>query len=611
MTRKHWFLSGAAVLLVALGVVVWLTGYTTVPDEHGWIYVAERGGGCESVPPGSELWLWPLFEDVVQVKAGLNELRRTITVPAKNGGLELELVVDLELDTTVALAGVERWGADFPDALLAEFTAEGLAGYSYAGTVEELYGDGRDEAAAEIAALLDDWLGDATVFEPRRVALPSAPNYHLDGYPTPKVIVLGIDALDDELLEGMLELDLLPNFARLRREGYLDRLDSEPPYFSPMVWNTMATGKSAEEHGIEGFVYTDPETGDEVPYSAADREVSAFWEALGDYDADSIVVNWYYTWPTGEMDGWILTNYAWEPQYGKGFTGVEGFDELEGKTWPPDLLEEVDPVVDERPYIAEEDYPLHEELGMVPAPADELNTMYPLPHYLERDILAANAMFYLMDEKDWHIAAVYQEFPDVLCHLAWPVHAFHWERLTGEPANLPQIPPERREMADVMAESVIQSYQLADKLLGMAMERWGDEAVILVVSDHGFDTIYPSERILIGDDAWKEMHFWHDPDGVFALWGPNIRQGAVGDGVTIYDFLPTLLAAAGLPVPADMPGEIAAEAFEPGYYEWYLAGPQAEAPATWDTEKRDVGSELAQALTDAELERLRALGYLQ
>jgi len=199
----------------------------------------------------------------------------------------------------------------------------------------------------------------------------------------------------------------------------------------------------------------------------------------------------------------------------------------------------------------------------------------------------------------------------VLCHLAWPAHAHYWEHLTGEPAHLASIPPGRREMADEIGESVIQAYQLADKLLGIAMERWGEEAVILVVSDHGFDTIYPPETIMIGGDAWMEMSFWHDPDGVFALWGPNIRQGAVGDGVTIYDFLPTLLAAAGLPVPADMTGEIVEEAFEPGYFEWYLTGPQAEAPETWDTEMRDVGSELAQTLSEAELERLRSLGYLQ
>ena len=233
-----------------------------------------------------------------------------------------------------------------------------------------------------------------------------------------------------------------------------------------------------------------------------------------------------------------------------------------------------------------------------------------MPHYLERDILSANAAFWLMDNTDWQIAAVYQEFIDVLCHLIWPAHAYHWEKLTGEPTNLPPIPLYRRELTKNAGGSVIEAYRFADKLLGIAMERWGDEAVIVVVSDHGFNTIYPQKEILIGDDQRQTMMYWHDSTGVFGLWGRHVQQGVTGE-ISVYDFLPTILAFAGVPAAADMPGRVVVEAIEPEFLTRLQAGPLAERPETYDPHEREVDRDIANIISEVELERLRALGYIQ
>ena len=76
-----------------------------------------------------------------------------------------------------------------------------------------------------------------------------------------RVIVLGLDGVDPDTVDLLLSEGKLPNFARLRREGAYGRLASSEPMLSPILWTTIATGKSPAEHGITHFVATNPKTG--------------------------------------------------------------------------------------------------------------------------------------------------------------------------------------------------------------------------------------------------------------------------------------------------------------------------------------------------------------
>jgi hypothetical protein len=606
--------------VVVFAALVWLLGYTDVPSDPAYTYVVRGGfGGAEPVMPGSTVWLFPLFDSLIPVPSGFQELSAFALVRTTDGEVEVELRLGLNLDAPGAVQVVDSWGTEWKEELLEELLAEVVGSRSFEGTVGELYTHRRGELRSELEPEIRDHLREkAPALMSVRITLPSircprSPSV-TDGFFSPvPVIVLGIDALDDTLLTRLIDMGELPHFARMREEGYLGVLQSEAPYFSPMIWTTFATGKPADEHGITSFTRIDAQTGRQEPLSALDRKVSTFWEFLGGYGLASIVANWYYSWPTGEVNGFHLTNYAWEPKFGKGFTGIPNYDELPGKDWPEGITTAVDEAVALDPYITEEDYQLARVLPDIPAAGADgrpLEGGPPLPHYLERDIRAANATFWLMDHEDWDIAAVYQEFVDVLCHLIWPAHAYHWEKLTGEPTNLPPIPPVRREIAERAGETIIEAYRFTDKLLGVAIERWGDEAVIVVVSDHGFGTIYPPKVILIGDEQRQEMMYWHDPTGVFGLWGRHVQQGVTGE-ITIYDFLPTILALLGVPAAQDMPGRVVEEALEPEYLASLKAGPLAERPETYDPREREVDRDIANLVGEVELERLRALGYIQ
>ena len=75
-----------------------------------------------------------------------------------------------------------------------------------------------------------------------------------------RLIVLGFDGMDPALTERWMAEGALPEFSRLRTEGYYQRLATSNPPQSPVAWSSFATGKGAGEHGIYDFLRRDPKT---------------------------------------------------------------------------------------------------------------------------------------------------------------------------------------------------------------------------------------------------------------------------------------------------------------------------------------------------------------
>lgn len=75
-----------------------------------------------------------------------------------------------------------------------------------------------------------------------------------------KLIILGIDGLDPDLLEKFMAEGKMPNFARLASEGSFRRLTTSIPPQSPVAWSNLITGMNAGGHGIFDFIHRDPKT---------------------------------------------------------------------------------------------------------------------------------------------------------------------------------------------------------------------------------------------------------------------------------------------------------------------------------------------------------------
>ncbi len=75
-----------------------------------------------------------------------------------------------------------------------------------------------------------------------------------------KLIILGIDGMDPDLLTKFMAEGKMPNFARLAQQGSFRRLTTSIPPQSPVAWSNLITGMNAGGHGIFDFIHRDPKT---------------------------------------------------------------------------------------------------------------------------------------------------------------------------------------------------------------------------------------------------------------------------------------------------------------------------------------------------------------
>jgi len=128
-----------------------------------------------------------------------------------------------------------------------------------------------------------------------------------------KIIILGLDGLDPNLLKLWMDAGKLPAFSRLRSEGSFSHLRTSIPPQSPVAWSNFITGTNPGGHGIFDFIHRDPENymaifsasktsettktlsiGNVVlPISGGKvenlRKGKAFWQILEDYDIPATV----------------------------------------------------------------------------------------------------------------------------------------------------------------------------------------------------------------------------------------------------------------------------------------------------------------------------------
>lgn len=74
-----------------------------------------------------------------------------------------------------------------------------------------------------------------------------------------KIIILGIDGMDPNLSEKLMNAGRLPNFAKLRAMGGFKKLGTSTPPQSPVAWASFMNGAGPGSHGVFDFIHRDPE----------------------------------------------------------------------------------------------------------------------------------------------------------------------------------------------------------------------------------------------------------------------------------------------------------------------------------------------------------------
>ncbi|MGO9123681.1 MAG: alkaline phosphatase family protein [Terriglobales bacterium] len=90
--------------------------------------------------------------------------------------------------------------------------------------------------------------------------LPSCQRSGDDWHGEQKLIILGIDGMDPQLLKQFMDQGKMPNFSRLASQGSFRLLTTSIPPQSPVAWSNLITGMNAGGHGIFDFIHRDPKT---------------------------------------------------------------------------------------------------------------------------------------------------------------------------------------------------------------------------------------------------------------------------------------------------------------------------------------------------------------
>ena len=91
----------------------------------------------------------------------------------------------------------------------------------------------------------------------------------------PKVLLIGWDGADWEHIQPLLDEGVMPRLEGMIANGVMGNIATLYPILSPMLWNSVATGKLADQHGILGFIESDIHNGGARPFASTSRKVKA------------------------------------------------------------------------------------------------------------------------------------------------------------------------------------------------------------------------------------------------------------------------------------------------------------------------------------------------
>jgi Flp pilus assembly protein TadD len=413
--------------------------------------------------------------------------------------------------------------------------------------------------------------------------------------PLRRVVFVGVDGADWEIIQPLVDAGRLPHFATLVRDGASGPLRSLEPALSPLLWTTIATGKLPEEHGILSFTAYDPKTGKKGPITRRHRKVDAFWNMLSDHGRTVDVVGWLATYPAEDINGVMATDRLGYLAYAAAGATARGV--LPGHLSPPARTEELAAKLVPVAAVQYDDFERFvniDEATFRKARSPSFDPENPIRNMI---LLYASTLGYrdialhLLREDRPDFLAVYFELVDAACHLF-----MHYA-----PPRGPEVDEAKY---DQFKNAVEEAYILQDEILGELMESAGD-AVIIVASDHGFRSgpLRPkhSPEILAGEAA-----FWHRLEGVLCLYGDGIRKGHRIEDAALLDVAPTILALQGLPKPADMPGRILVRALDDSL----AMRLNSTHVATLQRARQEVTTDAEDPAAEAALRKLEALGYI-
>ncbi|MFH1843963.1 MAG: alkaline phosphatase family protein, partial [bacterium] len=356
-----------------------------------------------------------------------------------------------------------------------------------------------------------------------------------------RVLLVGLDGGTWQVMDRLLAEGRLPAHAAVMARGLSADLKVPLPSYSPPLWTSIASSRTADEHGIHDHIRTAPPFGlPTAPFQVkhfdhltkvtklATRRIDKYfpfrpvfalnqdvfvrrlWDILDPYGYPSLVVDWYVTYPAQPGLGIMVSDHL--------HLHKDDALEMPGLVYPESLTARFARHIHDPEDIPEDHlFSFLDAADLNAAGRTALRKVHPewfsvISKEMARDLTALDVCREALPLlPEWRFGGVYFRAMDNIHHMTW-----HLQDLAGE--DLDQYPKRRfRTAVDLY-------YDYCDSLLAGMMELVDladEQTVVIVMSDHG----------------WENTRYGHSraPDGFFIMaGGPTIVSGERQE-IHIYD----------------------------------------------------------------------------
>jgi predicted AlkP superfamily phosphohydrolase/phosphomutase len=404
-----------------------------------------------------------------------------------------------------------------------------------------------------------------------------------------RTFIVGVDGADPVVIRELIAQKKLPHFEYIIQNGSYgihNVFDTTPDNISsPEIWTSLVTGVRPEHHGItdKNIFYKDTIQDAVFFENTEDRKEPAIWNIFSDYGKKVAVTNWWISYPAEKVNGFIVSNLITEMHWAltqKLYnTPPKAISRI---VYPEELLQKLIKFRGSKDYktlgnskvmpIARrifnsfdmndsfrskdnEKVEFEEQLDGLPIKTLKFSSIKELVSYaysFDRDSLMFTK-YLLNRHKKLNLVLVYFEGIDIFSHMFWCFR--NSKECIGLKKEYIRLFKHYSNMLD-------NYYMLIDIYLGEILQYLNHNDRLIVCSDHGFQ---------VKDDCIQQLQNGniltgeHGPEGIFIIYGKNIRKHTVVKHVSLLDVLPTVLYLNRMPLFAKLEGSILFDCIEDSF----------------------------------------------
>ena len=370
--------------------------------------------------------------------------------------------------------------------------------------------------------------------------------------PKPKVVVIGVNGMEWDILRPLLVQGKLPNLAKVIKNGTYGKLQTVSAPNCPRVYSTIFTSTKPEEHGVTGFVVGG------ITANTNMLKEEPIWSYLSKNGVTVGMANVPATFPVMPVNGYMISGMLTRGKNCEDgvlcapkLSEVEGGDPVYPAAMKAELLKNVGDF-----YIDCERMPSAEQLR---GHESEVIDAWLARVNLIRE-QQTKLFDYLLTHHPTDFTWVVQSCEDRTGHWLYPI----------APYNAGYNP----KISGVRPDAFPSQYVAFDSVLGSVLKHVDENTYLFIISDHGIKPLREFEET----DPHAHMdhekttpviakHDFADGDdvpGSFIAMGPGIKHDLrlMGFEASVYDITPTILHIYGIEQPKQMRGHVLSEIFE-------------------------------------------------